>query len=66
MRAGKVYNNNIVAGTIKELDDNTFVFEYDTNYLLNDKLPAICLNMPKQIEPYKNPTLFPFFYSLIS
>lgn len=66
MRKGKVYNNNIEAGTIKELEDRSFVFEYEANYLTNTKMPAICLNMPKQNEPYTNPTLFPFFYSLLS
>lgn len=66
MRKGKVYNNNELAGIISELADRSFEFAYDSSYLENDAMPAICLNMPKQRQPYQSKTLFPFFYNMLS
>jgi len=66
MKQGIVYNNDIVAGIISQLNDGTFKFEYDINYYNNPYFPAISLNLPKNQQVYLSDTLFPFFYNLLS
>jgi HipA-like protein len=65
MRAGYVYNNQILAGVLQETAIG-FAFTYDTHYLLNENHAPICLAMPKQAQAFESKTLFPFFYNMIS
>lgn len=66
MRKGMVYNNKVLAGSIVQLDNGSFEFVYEAEYVLNTSMPAICLNMPKRVAPYTSTYLFPFFYNMLS
>ncbi len=66
MRIGKVYNNQILAGTITELDDKRFTFLYEKDYVDDVTMPAICIHLPKRETVFTSSTLFAFFYNLIS
>jgi HipA-like protein len=66
MRIGEVYNNKVAAGIIEEIEDKTFVFQYYTNYLGDENMPAISLHFPKRIAPFESQNLFPFFYNMLS
>ncbi len=66
MKQGKVYNNNIVAGIVSQISNVEYMFEYDAEYFVNDRMPAISLTLPKTQKVYKATSLFPFFFSLLS
>jgi HipA-like protein len=66
MRQGRVYNNNIIAGTIIETDERQFIFEYDNMYFEDNLMPSICLHLPKTQKQFTSKNLFPFFYNLTS
>ncbi len=63
-RSARVYVRETLAGTLRETDAG-YEFEYDPVYRKDDKLPAVSLTLPKQEEPYRSRTLFPFFDGLI-
>ena len=66
MRSARVYRNSILAGILKEESDGKFRFEYDAEYWINDKNPAISLTMPKHIKTHKSEYLFPFFFNMLT
>lgn len=65
MRSGKVYYNNIFAGTITETDEGEFLFKYDDQYVINYPTNFITFSMPVTNDVYKDKRLFPFFEGLI-
>lgn len=65
MRKATVKYNKEVAGVLTQLDDETFVFEYDQMWFDNPRKPAISLNMPKTIRVYTSKTIFPFFFHML-
>lgn len=65
-RKAEVYRNFIFVGILIEEEDRTFTFEYDTDYLIHDKNPAVSLTMPKTYKVYKATSLFPFFYNMLA
>lgn len=66
MRQGVVYYNDIVAGTISELEDSSYVFNYEYNYFSNIGLPPISVTIPKIKQVHSSKNLFPFFYNMLS
>ncbi len=66
MKQGKVFNNNVVAGIISQINSAEYMFEYDANYFADINLPAISLTLPKSKLVHKASILFPFFFSLLS
>jgi HipA-like protein len=66
MKAGKVYNNDTLAGIIAKMDDGTYQFAYDERYYADAALPAISLTFPKTKRIYLSKILFPFFFNLLS
>ena len=64
MRRGKIYLNDIYAGTLTE-DENGFTFVYDAGFLRSDKAEAVSLTLPLTDKPYHDTVLFPFFDGLI-
>jgi HipA-like protein len=66
MKQGNVFNNNTFAGILAKLNDGTYVFEYDANYIGNVNMPAISLTLPKSQKVFVSNVLFPFFFSLLS
>lgn len=66
MRQGKVYYNDVLAGTITETDDGSYIFHYDDAYFFNTRLPAISVRLPKSKQHHRSPILFPFFFNMLS
>lgn len=66
MRRAKVYNHGRLAGVLEELDDGTFLFQYDSSYLADPDTSAVSLTLPKRAEAYRSDELFAFFYGLLS
>lgn len=65
MKAG-VYNNGILAGVLEKLSNGTYSFEYDEDYLQNDKNPSISLTLPRSTIKHESDKLFAFFFGLLS
>ena len=66
MRQGTVYYNEIIAGVITELNDGSYVFNYEDTYFSNSSLPPISVTISKTKQIHKLKTLFPFFYNMLS
>jgi serine/threonine-protein kinase HipA len=66
MKRGKVYYNHVFAGTLMQLSDGTYVFEYDTDYLYSSSYPAISVHFPKSQARFQSNILFPFFFNMLS
>lgn len=64
MKQGKVFYDQILAGTIRE-DESGFVFAYDTAYLAREDAKPVSLTLPLREEPYVSQVMFPFFDGLI-
>lgn len=63
-RAGEVYFNDVVAGTIEQ-SEGEYRFQYDKSYLKDKKNKPISVNLPLQKEPFTEKTMIPFFDGLI-
>lgn len=66
MRKAQVYRNEILSGTLTELNHNSYTFRYDDSYFLDPNKPAISLTLPKSQIEYKSEFLFPFFFNMLS
>lgn len=66
MRAAKVYTNKILAGTLTENNDGSFVFRYADDYFSNPEYSSISLTLPKTKQEYRSATFFPFFFNMLS
>lgn len=66
MRRGKVYYNDLLAGTLTEADDGRYTFHYDDAYFQNARLPAISVTLPKTKQHHTSTLLFPFFFNMLS
>ncbi|MBO4665717.1 MAG: HipA N-terminal domain-containing protein [Paludibacteraceae bacterium] len=64
MKQGRVYYQQIPAGTIRE-DENGFVFQYDVDYLRREDAQPISLTLPLRAEAYVSQMMLPFFDGLI-
>jgi len=64
MRKARVLYKNEFAGTITQLDDGSFEFMYD-NQWVNSAKPAVSLTLPVSTKVYRSLYLFPFFYNLL-
>lgn len=66
MRKAQVLENKQLAGYLIENDDRSFVFEYADSYLLDPSKTGISLTLPKRSEKYTSPSIFPFFFNMLS
>jgi len=66
MRQGLVYMDNILAGSVTEINEHEYCFEYCPDYFSNPSMPAISLTLPKTQQTYKSTYLFPFFSNMLS
>ena len=66
MRFLGVYCNNELAGLLKEIPGEGYVFEYDQKYLANPSSPSVSLTLPKSGIRFSSRALFPFFCNMIS
>lgn len=65
MRSAAVYFKNQLAGTLSQLDNGRFVFQYDALWLNDSSKPSISLSLPKNKAEFQSPVLFPFFFNFI-
>ncbi len=65
MRQAIVKYNNIIAGTLAELDAGGYKFVYDKLYIQNYPNQFISFKFPVRAYPYFSKRLFPFFEGLI-
>lgn len=65
-RRARVYNHDRLAGHLEELDDGSYRFSYDPEYLADGTTEPVSLTLPKRAKPYESEVLFPFFYGLAS
>lgn len=47
MRSIKVYNNEVLAGILKEVSPTEYVFRYEDEYFQNPLMGSISLTLPK-------------------
>lgn len=65
MRSIKVYNNDVLAGTLEELSANEYLFRYDDAYFHNPERESISLTLPKVQQDYRSESIFPFFTNML-
>jgi HipA-like protein len=65
MRSARILYKNEEAGILKQVDDGTFTFQYHNTWVENVSKPAVSLTLPKVVEAYTSPHLFPFFYNML-
>ena len=65
MRSGQVYYKNQLAGMLSQLDNGSFNFSYDEQWLNDSSKPSISLTLPKTKMEFQSSTLFPFFFNFI-
>lgn len=65
MRTGQVYYKNQLAGLLSQLDNGSFNFCYDEQWLNDSSKPSISLTLPKSKIEFQSSTLFPFFFNFI-
>ena len=66
MKRAKVYYKGELAGSLLEVDRDSYVFKYYGTWLDDETKPAISLTFPKEQKEYSSDRLFPFFYNLLS
>ena len=65
MRSIKVYNRDVLAGTLEELSPTEYVFRYDDEYFRNPLMISISLTLPKNQQEYRSNHIFPFFTNML-
>ena len=65
MKVG-VYNNELLAGILEKLNDGTYLFVYDDNYLQNENNASVSISLPRTIKTHTSNKLFGFFFGLLS
>lgn len=65
MRSAKILYKNQEAGILRQLNDGTFEFQYNENWMNNSSMPPISLTLPKTRETYRSEYLFPFFFNML-
>ena len=60
MRILKVYNNEVLAGTLAEVSPTEYVFRYEDDYFRNPLLSCISLTLPKSRQEYRDFHIFLF------
>ena len=66
MRSANIYRNGSLAGTLTEVNRNSYTFRYNDAYFLDAKCPSISLTLPKTQQEYRSQYLFPVFFNLLS
>ncbi|RZK21169.1 MAG: phosphatidylinositol kinase [Hymenobacter sp.] len=65
----EVLFNGLVAGILEhrpnERLERKYFFQYAEAYIRSEQ-PAISLTLPKQVEAFRSPVLFSFFYGLLA
>ncbi|MFV0176513.1 HipA N-terminal domain-containing protein [Empedobacter falsenii] len=65
MRIAQILYKGERAGVLTQLDNGSFHFIYNQDWLSDDSKPSISLTLPKSQIEFKSQALFPFFYHLL-
>lgn len=65
MRKAAVLFKQQEAGTLTQLDDESFIFRYNDDWFNAPDKPAISLTLPKTQQEYTSTHLFPCFYNML-
>lgn len=65
MRQAEVIYKKESAGLLTQLDDGSFVFEYNKRWFHDVNKPSISLTLPKTKREFRSDYLFPFFYNML-
>lgn len=65
MRIAHILYKGEKAGVLTQLDNGSFHFKYNENWLSDESKPSISLTLPKSQIEFESDTLFPFFYHLL-
>lgn len=65
MRSAKILYKNQEAGILRQLNDGTFEFQYNENWMSISSTPPISPTMPKKKDAYRSDFLFPLFYNML-
>lgn len=66
MRKADVYPNGELIGSLREENQEHYIFEYDDDWYRDSSKPSVCLRLPKSQKMYESKYLFPFFYNILS
>ena len=65
MRQAEIHFKDEKAGILTQLDNGSFIFEYNDLWMSDNSKPPISLTFPKNEKEYKSNYLFPFFYNML-
>ncbi|MFK8165235.1 MAG: HipA N-terminal domain-containing protein [Lewinella sp.] len=65
MRSSDIYYQDELAGRLWDTDKGLYHFQYDPGFVAGHS-PPITPNLPKQVELFTSPWLFPIFYAMLS
>ena len=65
MRQADILYKKEIAGLLTQLDNGSFIFKYNDQWLNDTNKPAISLTLPKTLQKYHSKYLFPFFYNML-
>jgi len=65
MRKAAVLYKRQEAGTLTQLDNESFIFRYNNDWFNAPDKPAISLTLPKIQQEYTSKHLFPCFYNML-
>jgi serine/threonine-protein kinase HipA len=65
MRQAEIYFKGEKAGLLTQLDNGSFIYEYNDLWMSDSSRPPISLTFPKSKKEYKSDYLFPFFFNML-
>lgn len=65
MRKAKILFKDEEAGVLTQLDDGSFLFSYNDDWMSDSSKPDISLSLPKVGQEFRSKFLFPFFYNML-
>jgi len=65
MRIAQILYKGERAGILTQLDNSSFHFTYNEDWLSDNSKPSISLTLPKSQIEFESEALFPFFYHLL-
>lgn len=65
MRIAHILYKRERAGVLTQLDNGSFHFTYNEDWVSDDSKPSISLTLPKSQIKFESEALFPFFYHLL-
>ena len=66
MIQANIYRNNIIVGILSKLDDSSYEFQYNLDYLSSNNAKNISVNFPLQEKAFTSTELFAFFFNMLA